>query len=299
MRRDWLLQVHPTVGEPVGDGRRWISVPERPSSESHHFARVAYVLPMPPLRRQVQHHGGRDRHRRVPEVVIGALVGQRQPLLQILDGRDRLVIVFELLLESAQGLLLVIRVADLKTRAARFERVRREAGATADDIVYMTEFMHPRLEELAGTLPAALGRLIEAHPGPLRALLRKGRRVRTGTISWFLALYLISALRPIRRRTLRHAREVAHLEDWLSLAAANAPNNYDLAVEILGARRLVKGYSDTLARGMSKFDRVIGAVPLLAARQDGATWLRRLRQAALMDESGAALDGALKTIASL
>jgi indolepyruvate ferredoxin oxidoreductase, beta subunit len=67
----------------------------------------------------------------------------------------------------------------------------------------------------------------------------------------------------------------------------------------LGARRLVKGYSDTLARGMSKFDRVIGAVPLLAPRHDGASWLRRLRQAALMDESGAALDGALKTIASL
>jgi indolepyruvate ferredoxin oxidoreductase, beta subunit len=193
----------------------------------------------------------------------------------------------------------VIRVADLKTRAARFERVRREAGATSNEIVYMTEFMHPRLEELAGTLPAALGRLIEAHPGPLRVLLRKGRRVRTGTISWFLALYLIAALKPIRRRTLRHAREVEHLENWLSLAAANAPENYDLAVEILGARRLVKGYSDTLARGMSKFDRVIGAVPLLAPRHDGATWLRRLRQAALMDESGAALDGALKTIASL
>jgi indolepyruvate ferredoxin oxidoreductase, beta subunit len=193
----------------------------------------------------------------------------------------------------------VIRVADLKTRSARFERVRREAGATAGEIVYMTEFMHPRLEEFAGTLPAALGRLVEAHPGPLRALLRKGRRVRTGTISWFLALYLISALRPIRRRTLRHAREVEHLERWLSLATANAPANYDLAVEILSARRLVKGYSDTLARGLSKFDRVIGAVPLLAPRQDGASWLRRLRQAALMDESGAALDGALKTIASL
>lgn len=193
----------------------------------------------------------------------------------------------------------VIRVADLKTRAHRFDRVRREAGASANEIVYMTEFMHPRLEELAGTLPVALGRLIEAHPGPLRMLLRRGRRVRTGTISWFLALYLISALKPMRRRTLRHAREVAHLERWLSLVAAHAPDNYDLAVEILGARRLVKGYSDTLARGLSKFDRVIGAVPLLAPRQDGATWLRRLRQAALMDESGAALDGALKTIASL
>jgi len=50
---------------------------------------------------------------------------------------------------------------------------------------------------------------------------------------------------------------------------------------------------------LSKFDRVIGAVPLLASRADGAAWLRRLHQAALMDETGAALDGALKTVASL
>jgi indolepyruvate ferredoxin oxidoreductase beta subunit len=62
---------------------------------------------------------------------------------------------------------------------------------------------------------------------------------------------------------------------------------------------LVKGYSDTHARGLSKFDKVMAAVPQLAARQDGAAWLRRLRQAALMDEKGIALDGALKTIATL
>jgi len=41
------------------------------------------------------------------------------------------------------------------------------------------------------------------------------------------------------------------------------------------------------------------SVPSLAAREDGAAWLKRLRQAALMDEQGIALDGALKTIATL
>ncbi len=92
---------------------------------------------------------------------------------------------------------------------------------------------------------------------------------------------------------------MAHLDQWLELAAANAPRNYDVAVEIINARRLVKGYSDTHARGQSKFDRVIGAVPLLAPRADGADWMRRLRDAALMDENGIALDGALKTIATL
>ena len=32
---------------------------------------------------------------------------------------------------------------------------------------------------------------------------------------------------------------------------------YELGVETLGCRRLVKGYSDTHARGLSKFDRVM------------------------------------------
>jgi indolepyruvate ferredoxin oxidoreductase beta subunit len=193
----------------------------------------------------------------------------------------------------------VIRVAELKTRPQRYERVRRDNSVGNGQIVYTTEYMHPRLEEAAGTMPAPLGRFLEAHPALFGWLFRKGRRVQTGTIRWFLVLYALSALKPIRRTTLRHQRETAHLDKWLALAAAQAPVNYDLAVEIIAARRLIKGYSDTHARGASKFDRVIGAVPLLSARSDGADWLRRLRDAALMDENGMALDGALKTIATL
>ena len=193
----------------------------------------------------------------------------------------------------------VIRVAELKTRAERFARVKRENYVGNDQLVYTTEYMHPRLVEVAGTLPAPLGRFLEAHPVLFDWMFQKGRRVRTGTVSWFLMLYALSALKPIRRATLRHRREMAHLDQWLALAAANVAQNYNVAVEIINARRLVKGYSDTHARGQSKFDRVIGAVPLLAPRADGADWMRRLRDAALMDENGIALDGALKTIATL
>jgi indolepyruvate ferredoxin oxidoreductase beta subunit len=193
----------------------------------------------------------------------------------------------------------VIRVAELKTRPQRFERVRRDNGVGKDQIVYTTEYMHPRLQETAGTLPAPVGRFLEAHPAWFGWLFRRGRRVRSGTIGWFMVLYALSALKPVRRTTLRHQREMAHLDRWLALAATQAKVNYDLAVEIIAARRLIKGYSDTHARGESKFDRVIGAVPLLSGRSDGADWLRRLRDAALMDETGIALEGALKTIATL
>jgi indolepyruvate ferredoxin oxidoreductase, beta subunit len=193
----------------------------------------------------------------------------------------------------------VIRVADLKTRASRYERVLRENSVGDGQIVYTTEYMHPRLEETAGTMPAPLGRFMEAHPALFGWAFRKGRRVRSGTIHWFLMLYVLSAFKPIRRSTLRHQREMAHLEKWLAAATTRIAQNYDVAVEVLNARRLIKGYSDTHARGESKFDRVLGALPLLAPRADGADWMRRLRDAALLDEQGIALDGALKTIATL
>ena len=193
----------------------------------------------------------------------------------------------------------VIRVADLKTRSSRYDRVVRDNSVGDGQIVYTTEYMHPRLEETAGTMPAPLGRFMESHPTLFGWAFRKGRRVRSGTIHWFLMLYVLSAFKPIRRMTLRHQRETAHLEKWLAVASAEIAQNYDVAVEVLNARRLIKGYSDTHARGESKFDRVIAAVPLLTPRADGADWMRRLRDAALLDEQGIALDGALKTIATL
>jgi len=193
----------------------------------------------------------------------------------------------------------VIRVAELKTRPQRYERVKRENAVGAGQIVYTTEYMHPRLVEVAGTMPAPLGRFLEANPALFGWMFKKGRRVESGTIRWFLLLYALAAFKPWRRTTLRHRREMAHIERWLALASQNVAKNYDVAVEIINTRRLIKGYSDTHARGESKFDRVIGAVPLLAERTDGADWLRRLRDAALMDENGIALDGALKTVATL
>ena len=89
------------------------------------------------------------------------------------------------------------------------------------------------------------------------------------------------------------------MESWLGLATRTLPENYDLSRAILAARRLVKGYSDTEARGLSKFDRVLSATPLLLKRDDGGAWMDRLISAALKDENGDALDGALKTVSEL
>src|SRR5258708_56937 len=160
----------------------------------------------------------------------------------------------------------------------------------------MTEFMHPRLEEVIGMLPPIIVKSIERWPALFRRLDRlisRGRRVRTGTLFWFLSLYLLSSLKPLRRKLLRHERELAALEEWQILATGTAERDYDLAVEVLRCRRLVKGYSDTHVRCTSKFHRLVASVPQLVGKPDSAGWLRRLRLAALAVADGQILQGAL------
>jgi indolepyruvate ferredoxin oxidoreductase beta subunit len=196
----------------------------------------------------------------------------------------------------------VIAVADLKTRGSRFARLRRELGLAGGQIVYATEYFHPRAEEIAGLMPARLGAWIEASPRLFRLIdlaVNRGRRIETFRLGGFLKLYALAGLRHMRRFTLRHRHERAHLEAWLNLAELHAASNPALATEILNARRLVKGYADTRVRGLSKFDRVLSALPILAARTDGAQWLARLIAAALIDGDGKALDDALLTVKSL
>ena len=93
-----------------------------------------------------------------------------------------------------------------------------------------------------------------------------------------------------------YSREVK--EQNLATVRAHATNPA-LAAELLACRRLVKGYSDTHSRGTAKFDQVLTALPLIAHREDAAAWIRRLREAALADEHGTLLAGAIATIRTL
>ena len=195
----------------------------------------------------------------------------------------------------------VIRVADLKTRKARFARIDAQMGLDEGNVLHLTEYFHPRAAEIVGLLPARFGARLRDSSSWMDRIDRwfgKGRHLRSDRPLAYLMLYAIGGLRRWRRGNLRHADEQAHLDRWLATALACLPQDYDLAVEVIRCRRLIKGYSDTHARGQSKFDRVVGAAALLAGREDGADWLARLRAAALQDEEGKALEGALATVRS-
>ena len=209
--------------------------------------------------------------------------------------------------EVARGLALwmtfedTIRVADLKTRATRFERVREEIRADAGQMFGITEFMKPRVEEIAGTLPVGLGQWLLRSPGVSRWLTRwtGGKQIRTGTVSGFLLLHTLGSLKRWRRGTLRYREENERIEQWLRRIAGLAATNYPLAVELAKAQRLVKGYGDTHARGWKNFSALVGKIDELTSRPDGAAVFARLQAAALADEEGKALARELAEISSV
>ena len=194
-----------------------------------------------------------------------------------------------------------IRVADLKTRATRFERVREEIRADAGQLFGITEFMKPRVEEIAGTLPVGLGQWVLRSPGVSRWLARwtNGKQIRTGTVSGFLMLHTLGGLKRWRRGTLRYREENERIEQWLRRIETLAATNYPLAVELAKAQRLVKGYGDTHARGWKNFSALAGKLDELAVRPDGAAVFARLQAAALADEEGKALARELAEISSV
>lgn len=195
----------------------------------------------------------------------------------------------------------VIRVADLKTRGGRADRIAAEMGARPGNVVQVTEFLHPRAEEIVGLMPARMGAKLAASPkwmARIDRVFNKGRRLRTDGVVSFALLYVVGGMKARRLGSLRHAQELAHLEAWLATAMGYLDRDYDLAVEVIRCRRLIKGYSDTHARGLSKFDLVLAGIALVSGRADAADWARRLREAALLDEEGKALQGALATVRS-
>jgi indolepyruvate ferredoxin oxidoreductase beta subunit len=151
--------------------------------------------------------------------------------------------------------------------------------------------MRPRVAEIAGTLPAGIGRRVLSSPAASRFLARftGGRHVRTTSVTGFLMLYLLGGARRWRRGTLRFQEENERIEQWLGRLATLAPAHYALAVELAKAQRLIKGYGETHERGWRSFCTLVEQLDGLRRRPDGAQRLAQLQEAALADEEGTAL----------
>ncbi len=205
----------------------------------------------------------------------------------------------ELVRQAARHLALwmtsddTFRVADLKTRGSRFARFRDEMGAESGQVVAVSEFMHPRLAEVANSLPAWLGQRVAGWRW-LEPLFARGRQVRTSSLRGYLLLSIIAQGKRWRRLTLRYRREEAAILDWLARIQSTARKDYQLAVEIVRCQKLIRGYGETHERGTDSFTRLLAALDANPGLKSAT--LRGLRKSAEADEKGEALGKALAAL---
>ena len=208
----------------------------------------------------------------------------------------------ELITEVARYLALwmgyedVIRVADLKTRAERSEKIAAEVRAGDKQIWYGYDYFHARYEEFTDILPSGLGGMME-RSSFFRKLFSpffsKGRIIRPKTILGYLSLRFVARLRSMRRASLKYKIEDKRINSWLEKLDKFQTNNSNLAMEIALCPRLIKGYGETHARGIDKFSRIMSFIESKENDSELASKVAELRDAALADSKGSAFESSL------
>ena len=185
-----------------------------------------------------------------------------------------------------------IRVAQLKLRDDRIERLAREAKARDGDLVEVTEFLKPGPEELLSVLPAGLARpllrFVKARGWESLALPLK---VRTTGIVGFLSLRMLAGMKSWRPRSLRAAEERAWIEEWLQLVERTLAVDVPAARQVVETANLVRGYGETWKRGHASWRRIVDEIvePMLAGtlpRTHFADAVLQARIAAQADPEG-------------
>lgn len=193
----------------------------------------------------------------------------------------------------------VIRVAGLKSAPERLERVRREAGAGPDDLLRVYDHFKPGIPEIAGLLPAPAARWLLARD---RRRIERGQapwalplRIGTHSLAGLLVLRLLASMRVMRPIGSRYAIEQRAIDDWLDAIGRGARENPGLGLEVARCGRLIKGYGSTNERGKRNLAHVLEHLARTAQPAEARRIaIAQVREAALADEAGRALDEALR-----
>lgn len=258
---------------------------------------------LPPAIRKIASHG-RERLLDYQGDAYARLYADRLArLAEVTDPADHRAL--HALGEAARRLALwmayedVARVADLKTRAERFARIRAESEMTEGQVLRVVDYLKPRAEEVADILPVRIGRRIMARVEQGKGLpfLGRGIHLHSNGIIGYRLLRIMAGFKHLRPRSLRYAREQADIEAWMAALLATLPTAPGFAGALAELPRLRKGYSDTLARGLRAYERIFQQIVAPAvAGPDPETVSAALRDAmaaAMADDSHARLDACL------
>ena len=191
----------------------------------------------------------------------------------------------------------IVRVADLKSRASRWQRVVGEVKAKDDDLLKVYDHFKPGVPEFAALLPVSLATKLTAWD---RRRTLQGKtpwalplKVGTHSIIGMLSLRALASLKWLRVRGSRYATEQSMIEQWLQGVVHGTQRHWQLGHEIALCGRLIKGYGSTNERGKENLLHVLQHLAQGKDAAQAANAVKAARTAALADDAGKALDSAL------
>jgi indolepyruvate ferredoxin oxidoreductase beta subunit len=192
----------------------------------------------------------------------------------------------------------IIRVADLKSRSTRLERVVKEVRAGPDDLLKVYDHFKPGVPEFAALLPSAWADRLTAWD---RARVLRGRepwalplKIGTHSVGGMLALRGLASLKGWRVYGQRFGHEQLAIEAWLQAVVQGLARTWGLGHELACCGQLIKGYGATNERGKLHLQHLVGHLAALPDPLAAAQAVAQARAAALQDDAGKALDLTLR-----
>ena len=195
----------------------------------------------------------------------------------------------------------IVRVADLKSRASRWQRVAREVKLQEDDLLRLYDHFKPGVPEFAALLPSWLAtplqrwdkrRALSGQP-PWALPLKIG----THSVMGILALRTLASFKWLRPFGSRFHTEQADITQWLQAVCMGLQQDWSLGHEVAMCGRLIKGYGSTNERGRHNLQHILTHLAASPIHTDAAwrsTAVAQAREAALQDEAGTAMDAKLR-----
>ena len=210
----------------------------------------------------------------------------------------------------------IVRVADLKSRASRWQRVRTEVKAKTDDVLKVYDHFKPGVPEFAALLPKvfALPLLRWDRQRSASGLSPLALPIKVGTHSviGMVMLRVLASFKWLRVLGNRYAEEQAMIDAWLKALVRGAQEDVNLGLALAQCGQLIKGYGTTNERGRDNLLHILrhlaphdvsvdsSARNAETSRDSQAHLQKRInaindaRNAALRDAGGIALDQALR-----
>ena len=197
----------------------------------------------------------------------------------------------------------IVRVADLKSRVSRWQRVAREVKLQEDDVLHLYDHFKPGIPEFAALLPSWLATPMQRWDKQ-RALQGQTPwalplKIGTHSVTGMLALRGLASFKWLRPFGSRFHTEQADISQWLQAVCSGLQQDWQLGHEVALCGRLIKGYGTTNERGRNNLQHILTHLAGSQLHSD-ATWrstaVAQAREAALLDEAGTAMDEKLRSL---